>query len=283
MTKAGIDAGGDAPAARLMGAQQEEMTVVITVIDQPLHAIGAVGRLQPLLGEDMEQKIVMLLGKSFRPAFLDGHARFDAPSDGTPARALHAREDLILALGEIGHVAVDHPMGIAESLPLLDRHVAIADFEMYAAKLAKGKMLEGGERLGAGHVRVEVEAHIGRGPAAKRAGQDLEPGAPELNAGEIAERFIAPPELGDDNLALDEAHQKIEPGAALAKEAVIEAVEDVEIDILGRDPLENQGLYRSLGPVHVVDVLGKSLKRSGHAAASAMVWDRMPKRSPSVR
>ncbi|NJO38549.1 MAG: hypothetical protein HC871_14270 [Rhizobiales bacterium] len=126
------------------------MALAVAVVDQLLHALDAVGGLQPLLGEDVLEMAMIGCGEAFGLAFPDGDAGLDALADGAPARALHAGEDRVLAQGEIGHVAADDAVRVAELAPFLDRHVAIGDLEMQAAELLEGEALEGRKGGGAG-------------------------------------------------------------------------------------------------------------------------------------
>ncbi|NJO38550.1 MAG: hypothetical protein HC871_14275, partial [Rhizobiales bacterium] len=61
---------------------------------------------------------------------------------------------------------------------------------------------------------------------------------------------------GDDDLARNEAREKVEPGLALAEKAVLEAVEGVEIDLLQRQSREGQpACHDRFGIVHQAHIL----------------------------
>ena len=125
-------------------------------------------------------------------------------------------------------------MGISERGAILDREVAVGDLEVQAAELAEREPLQGAESFDPRHVRGEIEPHVGRGPAAERAAENGNAAAAEADAAEVPDDFCAPVQLGDDDLAVGERGDELEPVTSLREQAIAESVQRVPVDVVER-------------------------------------------------
>jgi hypothetical protein len=176
--------------------------------------------------------------EAFRRRGLDRDAGFlrlpDSPATGT----VHVGEQLVLAARQIGLKIPDDPAGDAEVGDTLRRQPAIDHLVVQAAELTKGEPFEPRERVGARDVGVQVEAHIGGGPAAERAAEDRHAAAAEQDAAEEPRGLAVLLDLGDHDLAAGDLLHELQPAPTLHHHAVGVAVEELPVDLVERDPMK---------------------------------------------
>jgi hypothetical protein len=216
------------------------------VLDQLLDAIKRIGRLHLLLGEHVQQVVVVLLGKTFRRGMLDRDAGLLGLADRAAAGAVHIGEQLVLAARQIGLVVLHHPEGEAEVRALLRRDIPVGDLVVQAAELAKGELLEPPQRLDARDVGVEIEPHVGGVPAAERAAEDRHAAAAKQDAAEEACGLAILLDLGDHDLAAGVGAHVLQPAPALHQQAIAEAVQDLPVYLPERQPVEAEHAHLEL-------------------------------------
>ena len=127
--------------------QQQEVAGGKQMFDQQSDPVRAVGRHEVLLGENVLQLGIVIVGEGLVAGLFDDHPFLARLADRIPARlAAELMIDRIFIRLQIDQVADRQLRLEAQARHVLRQELAIREFEMQAAELPEGEMLEGFHR-----------------------------------------------------------------------------------------------------------------------------------------
>src|SRR3954451_22347920 len=121
----GKDRRGDPVPLRAARAHQQEVAARLEAADELADPLHAVGRAQRLLGEDVLELGVVLVGELDAVRLLHRDALSLALAHRAPAGARHAREDLVLPAREVDLVGVELGQARAQAGQLVEPGAAV--------------------------------------------------------------------------------------------------------------------------------------------------------------
>lgn len=214
--------------------------------DQRSDPLDAVGRHQPLPGEDPVEVPVELVGESDVGCDLHAEALPDRLSDLLAGRASHPAEDRVLGAIQVHDERVARLDGVARSRHLLSGHTPVGQLHVNATEIPEGKRQERlGGRLAIEPV-VEEEPHALRSPAPEGTAEDPKAVAAHDRPDEVPDGLPVCPYGGDHRLGSLRGGQEREPCGT---------VEDLGVGIALDDGLPGHGVVRQTLQDHHVHSL----------------------------